>query len=228
MILGIDPGPTHSAAVIYDATEKKVVWSTQITKESLSNLSQSPMVSSYFNWTPLFTKGHVSGEGPKNNYVYPNRFLLGLFNSYPHKFRGIDLCLPSLVLDYAAIESVEARGSHFGAVGQDTMNTALWAGIFLAIVSATRYLCTKAKVYLPREIKQRIVGQTAAKKDVLKSSVVDFFDPNRTYGKYGAGTKKNPGPLAMVKADCFNALAVAMALADELQEKGEGGVEWFM
>ena len=46
---------------------------------------------------------------------------------------------------------------------------------------------------------------------MMTTEIIDHFDPQREFGKYGKGTAKSPGPLFGFVRDLWQATAVALA-----------------
>ena len=113
------------------------------------------------------------------------------------------------------IEQIEGYGM---AVGKEVFETCYWSGRFAAVYDR---VCGPGKLAqrLPRrDVKLHLCGQSRAKDKNIIIALVDRFDPDRKFGAYGKGTKKNLGPLFGFAADEWSALAIACTFSD-LQEK---------
>jgi hypothetical protein len=112
---------------------------------------------------------------------------------------------PDFVADRVVIEEIASYGM---PVGREVFQTVRWAGRF------EDRAATKACVgvdYLPRrDVKLHLCGQARAKDANIRQAVIDRFG-----GKEKAiGTKKQQGPLYGLKADEWQALALAITFHD--------------
>jgi len=108
-------------------------------------------------------------------------------------------------------------------VGRSILETCYWVGYFMAVASLHGYRYYTFK--LPRsEVKKRICHSMRAKDSTIRQAIIDRYG-----GKEKAiGTKKNQGPLYGLKKDMWQALALALAAKDWLDEYGNStgkGVE---
>lgn len=129
-----------------------------------------------------------------------------------HKF-GIDdnrkiFFVDCLGVDKLAIEMVASYGM---AVGKDVFETVFWIGRFWERYIGYGLKCTK--IYR-KDVKMHLCGDTRAKDSNIITAIVDRFDPNREHGKYGKGTKKNPGMFYGFSKDIWAAFAVALTFYD--------------
>jgi len=98
-------------------------------------------------------------------------------------------------------------------VGRSVLETCYWVGYFDAIASLHGY-----KYYtfrMPRsEVKKRLCHSMKAKDSNIRQAIIDRYG-----GKAKAiGTKKQQGPLYRVKKDMWQALALAIAAMEWLDE----------
>jgi len=117
----------------------------------------------------------------------------------------IDLLRHCYDVDLVACEMIASQGM---AVGKDTFETVRWIGKFeqrLEDGIAIPWLL----VYRS-SIKAHICGRANAKDGNVITALVDRWDPQRRFGKYGKGTKKNPGPMYQMSSHVWQALAVAV------------------
>jgi hypothetical protein len=139
--------------------------------------------------------GETVGEHAK----WPNEQLLS-------HIRHDDGCLPRVCV----IEQVASYGM---PVGAEVFETVRWAGRFEeAFVSrdAHRYGLHACHRLVRREVKLHLCGQARAKDSNIRQAVIDRFG-----GKEKAiGKKASQGPLYGLKADEWQALALAIAFHD--------------
>lgn len=154
-ILAIDPGPTRSAAIIYDAYRRSVggMWLTENEKIS------SDLRSGYF-----------------------------------------------ADCDYLAIEMVAHYGTGMPA-GKTIFDTAAWIGRFIEAWGGHYRMVYRC------EVKLHLCGSVRAKDGNIRQVLIDRYGGSTKAAK---GTKANPGPLYGIKADIWQALAVAVT-ADETE-----------
>lgn len=161
-IISVDPGPTHSAFVIWDGKEilQMGIWDN---KKLMRHLD---------------------------------------IDEIDHFFKGIQTFN---VNDALIIEKIESMGM---AVGASIFETVYWTGIFA---------CTYGldfTVRMPRrDVKMHLCGSMRAKDGNIIQALVDRF----AYGEKnkGKGTKKSPGFFYGVKADIWQAFAVAVTFWDQ-------------
>lgn len=105
-------------------------------------------------------------------------------------------------VNFEVIEKIQGMGL---AVGADVFETAYWTGIFahtigLALISR-----------IPRyQVKMYLCGNVQAKNANIIIALVDRFDPNREFGKYGKGTVKHKGPFYGFRDHMWSAAALAI------------------
>jgi hypothetical protein len=107
---------------------------------------------------------------------------------------------------------IEQVSSYGMAVGADVFETVHWAGRFHQALLGSGYRVDRMKRL---QVKQALCHDSRAKDSNIICVIVDRLDPDRDYGKYGKGTKGNPGPCFGLSKDCWQALALAMAYAGE-------------
>jgi len=108
----------------------------------------------------------------------------------------------------AVVEQVAGMGM---AVGKDVFETVWWSGRFFEVLTAMNMLVHRVP---RRDVKLHFCGSARAKDSNIITALVDRYDPERIYGKYGKGTKKNPGPLFGMSKDVWQALAVGLTWID--------------
>jgi hypothetical protein len=90
-------------------------------------------------------------------------------------------------------------------VGREVFDTCVWIGRFIEAWGrphSTLYRST---------VKLHLCGQTRAKDANVRQALIDRFGPGR---EKAIGTKAKKGPLYGVKADVWQALALAVTFAD--------------
>lgn len=115
-------------------------------------------------------------------------------------------CLGS---DYCVvIEKVACMGM---PVGENVFETVFWSGKFCeAVEGHNAYFRVKR-----HEVKMHLCGSTRAKDSNIITALVDRFDPERRYGKYGKGTSRKKGPFYGFSKDIWQAAALAIYFDDE-------------
>lgn len=118
--------------------------------------------------------------------------------------------------DQLAIEMVASYGM---AVGATVFETCVWAGRFIErwltgpldyerAALAVRY--TPIRVFR-RDVKLHLCGSQRAKDANIRQALIDRYGPGKDKA---VGLKASPGPLYGIKADCWQALAVAVTAAE--------------
>jgi hypothetical protein len=102
---------------------------------------------------------------------------------------------------------IERIASYGMAVGAEVFETCVWTGRFMGAVGYHGTPCHR----LPRkDVKLHLCGQTKAKDSNIRQALIDRFG-----GKEKAiGKKANQGPLYGLKADTWQALALAVTWLD--------------
>lgn len=127
--------------------------------------------------------------------IVPNPSLLDLL-------RSVRLALWSLV--------VEGFSSYGKPVGEETFATCVWSGRFMEAWDSGRVGRPSALMYR-RDVKRVLCGTDLGVSDaVIRQRLIDIFGPGK---EKAIGVKKSPGPLYGLKADEWQALAVAVAFA---------------
>lgn len=181
IILAIDPGQNDSAVVVYGSQPKEILWNTDDTDGKMEN-------------------GKLLLEFPA--------------------------LLERSIVDVIVIEDVESRGGYITVkkqmkkgeqiwvpptVGKPLWDTMFWIGrLYQRIVE---FGFSENGIYrlLPTKIRAALCNDSRANLSMMTTEIIDHFDPNREYGKYGKGTAKNPGPLFGFVRDLWQATAVALA-----------------
>jgi hypothetical protein len=115
--------------------------------------------------------------------------------------------LPHLALDsdidHVVLEQIASYGK---PVGADVFETVWWTGRFCERIPASR-----GWTRMPRaKVKQHICHSVVARDSYIRQALIDRFG-----GKEKAiGKKASPGPLYGIKADCWQALALAITWVD--------------
>jgi hypothetical protein len=105
------------------------------------------------------------------------------------------------VVDELAIEMIASYGM---PVGREVFETCVWIGRFIEAWSGPFSFVYR------RDVKLHLCGQARAKDANIRQALIDKFG-----GKSAAiGTKASPGPLRGVKADAWQALAVAVTFSE--------------
>lgn len=119
------------------------------------------------------------------------------------------LRLDSLCLNAELV--IEMMACYGMPVGQSTMETCVWIGKFEQAWESTH--SRKSHRMFRQEVRQEICHNGRAKDANIRQAMIDLFgDP---------GTKKKPGILYGIKADEWQALALAVAW-ERKREKSEG------
>jgi len=116
--------------------------------------------------------------------------------------RGYLGCTPLPVV----IEQIASYGM---AVGAEVFETCVWTGRFMEAASRSQF--RPPVIRLPRrDVKLHLCGSARAKDSNIRHALIDRFG-----GKEKAiGTKASPGPLYGLKADTWQALALAVTWLD--------------
>lgn len=148
--------------------------------------------------------------GPiKSAYVEWDGKKISMFDIQPNEWVLKQLRdLPPL---YIVIEMIAGYGM---PVGKDVFETAFWVGRFYEASCGS----LKRERIERRDIKLYFCGSARAKDSNIITALVDRFDPLRKFGKYGKGTKKNPGPFYGFSKDVWQAFALACYWCDKLSK----------
>lgn len=104
---------------------------------------------------------------------------------------------------HLAIEMIASYGM---PVGREVFETCVWIGRFVEAWGNERSFVYR------RDVKLHLCGSARAKDGNVRQALIDKFG-----GKAAIGTKKQPGVLYGIKADIWQALAVAVTY-DETRE----------
>lgn len=110
-------------------------------------------------------------------------------------------------VDYEVIEKIQGMGM---AVGADVFETVYWTGIFAHTIGLA-LLCRIPRI----QVKVCLCGSARAKNGNVITALIDRFDPNREFGKYGKGTVKRPGPFFGFKDHIWQAGALAITFDEK-------------
>lgn len=102
---------------------------------------------------------------------------------------------------YFAIEMIASYGM---PVGKEVFDTCVWIGRFIR--SAER----PYELIYRKDVKMHLCGTMKAKDSNIRQALIDRLGP--------PGTKKNPGVTYGLKADMWQALAVAVTAWDKIQK----------
>ena len=111
------------------------------------------------------------------------------------------------LVEFLAIEMIASYGM---AVGKDVFETCVWIGRFIEVSG-----CGLHQIYR-REVKLHHCHSSKAKDANIAQALIDRFasgEPNR-----GKGTKAAPGFFYGFKADIWQAYALAVLVADRLDD----------
>lgn len=110
-------------------------------------------------------------------------------------------------VDTAAIEMVSSYGM---PVGAEVFDTCVWTGRFLQALNTTGEIHTG--LIVRRLVKLHHCHSARATDANIRQALVDRFAPGQPNG--GKGTKANPGVFHGIKADVWQAYALAVYIAD--------------
>ena len=115
----------------------------------------------------------------------------------------------SILCVAADVLAIECIASYGMAVGKTVFETAEWAGRF---IQAWGDDASVLRVYR-RDVKLHLCGSARAKDTNVRHALIDIYGGSG--GRRAAvGVKVEPGPLYGMKADCWQALAVARTAAE--------------
>lgn len=130
------------------------------------------------------------------------------FGKIPNAALRYNLTTRTITADVAAIEMVASYGM---AVGAEVFDTCVWIGRYAAAIETTG---TTPTLEYRRTVKLHHCGNNTAKDSNITQALIDRFaygQPNR-----GKGTKANPGWFHGFAADVWQAYALAVVIADQL------------
>ena len=112
------------------------------------------------------------------------------------------------------IEEVVSYGK---PVGADVFTTVRWTGRFMEAWDSRNPLWEESALMSRRPVKMFLCNAANAKDSYIRQRLIDLFGP----GKAAAiGLKKTPGPLYGVKADEWQALALAVTYMETVLHIG--------
>lgn len=101
---------------------------------------------------------------------------------------------------------IEMVASYGMAVGREVFETCVWVGRLMERAS----IAAPELVYR-REVKLHMCGSVRAKDANIRQAIIDRYGPGK---ERAVGLKASPGPLYGFKADCWQALALAITAAE--------------
>jgi hypothetical protein len=103
--------------------------------------------------------------------------------------------------------TIEKVASYGMPVGAEVFETVFWSGRFAQAYGGevSRIPRTDVKMHLCHTIK-------GVNDSVIRQALIDRYGPGK---EVAIGTKKQPGPLYGIKADCWAALALAVTFWDK-------------
>ena len=107
---------------------------------------------------------------------------------------------PAWEIDLLAVERIASYGQR---VGQEVFDTCLWTGRFAQMAETNK---TEWILIYRMEVKKYLIGSHTAKDADIRRRLLDIVGPQ--------GTKKAPGPTYGIKADIWQALALAVTVWD--------------
>jgi hypothetical protein len=134
------------------------------------------------------------------------------FTKMPNEdFYGFIAGHPSLDFEttHAVIEEVACYGM---PVGKEVFKTVWWAGRLYEQLDRHGFNCDMME---RKEVKMHLCQSMRAKDSNIITAIVDRFDPDRVYGKYGKGTKSNRGMFYGFSKDVWQAFAIALTWWDQ-------------
>lgn len=111
--------------------------------------------------------------------------------------------------DHALV--VEMIASYGMPVGREVFDTCIWIGRFEERWRTVTHGEAGYATLFRSTVKLHLCGQTRAKDANVRQALIDRFGPGR---EKAIGTKAKKGPLWGVKADVWQALALAVTFAD--------------
>lgn len=111
---------------------------------------------------------------------------------------------------------LEKIASYGMPVGTHIFETVFWTGIFYGKFKNW----TNVERHPRKDVKMHICGATRATDATIVTALVDRFADRHEHGKYGKGTKKNPGFFYGFSKDIWQAFALAVYYYDNFVENG--------
>lgn len=109
-------------------------------------------------------------------------------------------------LDHVAVEMIASYGM---PVGKEVFETCVWIGRFAEVSPVAPQLVYR------REVKLHHCGSSKANDSNIRQALVDRFTPGEK--NHGKGTKSAPGWFYGFHADVWQAMALAVLVADQLE-----------
>lgn len=157
------------------------------------------------------TGGHVLAIDPGNvesAYVladYGNGNLPKQFDKLPNECLHLLIREIEPAIDYIVIERIASQGQVVGASVFDTVHEIGYLHRLSEELGFVPYFMFRT------EVKRILTGRTNTKDSDVIAALVKQFDPEGKRGKYGKGTKANPGPFYGFSADVWQAFGLAVA-----------------
>ena len=129
-----------------------------------------------------------------------------------HNFGIFENMLSYHMIDDVPHTVIEMIASYGMPVGRDVFETAFWIGRFWEQYTSRGCGCS---LLYRKDVKMHLCGTNRAKDSNITTAIVDRFDPNREYGKYGKGTKNKPGMFYGFSKDVWAAFALALTYYDK-------------
>lgn len=115
--------------------------------------------------------------------------------------------LLDMVADSPADQFVFEMVASYGmAVGAEVFRTCVWIGRFMEAAQVEM-----DSLVFRKDVKLHLCGQTRAKDANVRQALIDRFGPGKDKA---IGKKASPGPLYGMKADVWQALALAVTVHD--------------
>ena len=109
-------------------------------------------------------------------------------------------------IDVVAIEMISSYGM---AVGREVFETVVWVGRYLELAGA------QGRLVYRRDVKQHLCGTSKAKDANIIQALIDRFASGQP--NHGKGTKTAPGFFYGFRADIWQAMALAVTVADDVE-----------
>lgn len=106
---------------------------------------------------------------------------------------------------------IEMIASYGMAVGAEVFETCVWIGRFLAQWDEAYDTNTRARRILRPDVKLHMCNSRRAKDSEVRQRIIDIYGPGKDKA---VGLKASPGPLYGMRADCWQALALAITAAE--------------
>ena len=128
---------------------------------------------------------------------------------------GTTIHAPRIFANRTVIEMVASYGM---AVGADVFETCVWIGRFIEATRDLRDEDNVAELIKRNPVKVHHCHSSKAKDSNIRQALVDRFAPGAS--NYGKGTKAEPGWFYGFSADVWQAYALAVYKADQLDPAG--------